>query len=91
MERLATQLSKDTQLNFKAQLSGNVNEKCKVGLPDEFDYLFIIEDMEKYFNIQPIPTLALASVQKRTVENFPEEFFYFANEYGLMVPASFSH
>ena len=91
MERLATQLSKDTQLNFKAQLSGSVSEKCKVGLPDEFDYLFIIEGMEKYFSIQPTPTLGLASVQKKTVENFPDEFFYFVNECDFMVPVGFLH
>ena len=91
MERLATQLSEDTQLSLKAQLSGSVSEKCKVGLPDEFDYLFIIEGVEKYFNIQPTSTLDFASVQKRTVENFPEEFFYFVNECGYMVPVSFLH
>ena len=89
MQRLATQLSKDTQLNFEAQLSGSVSEKCKVGLPDEFDYLFIIEGMGKYFNIQPTQTLGFASFQKKTVENFPEEFFYFVNEHDFMVPLSF--
>ena len=91
MERLAVQLSKNTELNFKAQRSGSVSEKCKVGLPDEFDYLFIIEGMEKYFNIQPTQTLGYASAQKKIVENFPEEFFYFVNECDFMVSINFLH
>ena len=91
MKRLATQLSKDTELNFKAQRSGSVSEKCKVGLPDEFDYLFIIEGMEKYFNIQPTQTIGFASVQKKTVEDFPEEFFYFVNESDFIVSINFLH
>ena len=92
MERLATQLSKDTELNFKAQRSGSVSEKCKVGLPDEFDYLFIIDGMEKYFSIQPTQTLGFASVQKKKkVENFPEEFFYLVNECDFMVSINFLH
>ena len=91
MERLATQLSKDTKLSFEAQLSGSASEKCKIGFPDEFDYLFIIDGIEKYFNIQPSQTLGFVSVQKKTIEDFPEEFFCFVNECDFMVSINFLH
>ena len=91
MKKLATQLSKNTHLSFEARLSGSASEKCKVGFPDEFDYLFIIDGMEKYFNIQPTQTPGFASVQKKTIQNFPEEFFCIVNECDFMVSINFLH
>jgi len=91
MGRLATQLSKDTQFNWKIQRSGSLSENCKVGLPDEFDYLFIIEGMERYFDMLTTQTPGFASVQKKNVEDFHEELCYFVNEDGYMVSACFLH
>jgi len=88
---LATQLSKDTQFNWKIQCAGSLSEKCKVGLPNEFDYLFIIEGMERYFDILTTQTPGFASVQKKKVEDFNEELCCFVSEDGYMVSVCFLH
>ena len=86
LERLATQLSKIIPLEFETHLSGSVSEGCKVGLPDEFDYLFIIKNVHKYFDILPSQTSVYASIQKKKVKDFPEDFDYFVNEFDDMIP-----
>ena len=86
LERLATQLSKITPLEFETHLSGSVSEGCKVGLPDEFDYLFIIKNVCKYFDILPSQTSVYASIHKKKVKDFPEDFDYFVNEFDDMIP-----
>ena len=89
LERLVTQLSESTPFEFKKHLSGSVSEGCKVGFPDEFDYLFIMKGMDKYFDILPSQTSGYAFIHKKTIEDFPDEFHFFVNEFDDMVPILF--
>jgi len=92
MNRLATHLSEYCKpLTFKAQAAGSVSEKCKVGLPDEFDYLFIIEGMDIYFEIEQSQTPGFASIKRKAIDNFPKDFCNFVNENDYMMSITFLH
>ena len=52
VNRIAEKLSSNgSPFKFRAKLSGGVSEHCKVGLPDEFNYLLFVDGLEKFFEI----------------------------------------
>ena len=52
VNRIAEKLSSNgSPFKFRANLSGGVSEHCKVGLPDEFDYLLFVDGLETFFEI----------------------------------------
>ena len=92
MKRFATLLSEDCKpLTFHAQAAGSVSEKCKVGLPDEFDYLFIIEGMDRYFEVESTQTPGFATIKRKAVNNFPKDFCNFVNQNDCMMSITFLH
>ena len=66
VNRIAEKLSaNESPFKFRAKLSGGVSEHCKVGLPDEFDYLLFIDGLERFFNIHISDKAGWATLQRK--------------------------